>query len=250
MFGWKKQKQSAEIKALPEHIAIIMDGNGRYAKQRNRPRVNGHYEGMQNVKRITRHASDIGIKYLTLYAFSTENWSRPKSEVSYLMKLPGDFLGAFLPELIEKNVKVITIGNNEALPEHTVNAVSEAVEKTRDNTGMRLVFALNYGGRDELIRSIKAIAEEVSQGTLDKEEINQDTVDAHLYTKGIPEPEMMIRTSGEYRLSNFLLWQSSYSELFFTNTFWPEFTTEELDGMISQYQRRSRRFGGLDEEEV
>lgn len=250
MFGWKKQKQSAEIKALPEHIAIIMDGNGRYAKQRNRPRVNGHYEGMQNVKRITRHASDIGIKYLTLYAFSTENWSRPKSEVSYLMKLPGDFLGAFLPELIEKNVKVVTIGNNEALPEHTVNAVSEAVEKTRDNTGMRLVFALNYGGRDELIRGIKAIAEEVSEGTLDKEEINQDTVDAHLYTKGMPEPEMMIRTSGEYRLSNFLLWQSSYSELFFTNTFWPEFTTEELDGMISQYQRRSRRFGGLDEEEV
>ncbi len=250
MFGWKKQKQSAEIKALPEHIAIIMDGNGRYAKQKNRPRVHGHYEGMQNVKRITRHASDIGIKYLTLYAFSTENWSRPKSEVSYLMKLPGDFLSSFLPELIEKNVKVVTIGDSEALPEHTVNAVSEAVEKTRHNTGLTLVFALNYGGRYELVRSIKAIAEEVSDGTLSIDDISQETVDAHLYTTDMPEPEMMIRTSGEYRLSNFLLWQSSYSELFFTKTFWPDFTTDELDGMISQYQRRSRRFGGLDEEEV
>ena len=250
MFGWKKQKESAEIKAMPEHIAIIMDGNGRYAKQRNRPRVNGHYEGMQNVKRIVRHASDIGIKYLTLYAFSTENWSRPKSEVSYLMKLPGDFLSAFLPELIEKNVKVVTIGDNEALPRHTVKAVAEAVEKTCDNTGLTLVFALNYGGRDELVRGIKEIAAKVSEGNLDIEGISQDTIDAHLYTAKMPEPEMMIRTSGEYRLSNFLLWQSSYSELFFTNTFWPEFTTDELDQMISQYQRRSRRFGGLAEEEV
>ncbi|KKK35307.1 UDP pyrophosphate synthase [Salinicoccus sediminis] len=250
MFGWKKQKQSAGTRALPEHIAIIMDGNGRYAKQRNRPRVNGHYEGMQNVKRITRHASDIGIKYLTLYAFSTENWSRPKSEVSYLMKLPGDFLGAFLPELIEKNVKVVTIGNGDSLPRHTVKAVAEAVEKTRDNTGLTLVFALNYGGRDELVKGIREIAEEVSAGKLDIEDISQATVDRHLYTKHMPEPEMMIRTSGEYRLSNFLLWQSSYSELFFTDTFWPEFTADELDEMISQYQKRSRRFGGLDEEEV
>jgi len=250
MFGWKKQKQSAGTRALPEHIAIIMDGNGRYAKQRNRPRVNGHYEGMQNVKRITRHASDIGIKYLTLYAFSTENWSRPKSEVSYLMKLPGDFLGAFLPELIEKNVKVITIGNSDSLPGHTVKAVAEAVEKTRDNTGLTLVFALNYGGRDELVRGIREIAGEVSAGKLDIEDISQETVDRHLYTKHMPEPEMMIRTSGEYRLSNFLLWQSSYSELFFTDTLWPEFTEDELDVMISQYQKRSRRFGGLDEEEV
>ncbi|WP_411844079.1 isoprenyl transferase [Salinicoccus sp. HZC-1] len=250
MFGWKKQKQSAEMKALPEHIAIIMDGNGRYAKQRNRPRVNGHYEGMQNVKRITRHASDVGIKYLTLYAFSTENWSRPKSEVSYLMKLPGDFLGAFLPELIEKNVRVITIGDDDALPEHTIKAVSEAVEKTKNNTGLNLVFALNYGGRNELVRGIKKIAGEVSKGKLDVEDISQGTIDRYLYTAGMPEPEMMIRTSGEYRLSNFLLWQSSYSELFFTDTFWPEFTTDELDQMISQYQKRSRRFGGLDEEEV
>ncbi|HIW11880.1 MAG TPA: isoprenyl transferase [Candidatus Salinicoccus stercoripullorum] len=250
MFGWKKQKQSAGTRVLPEHIAIIMDGNGRYAKQRNRPRINGHYEGMQNVKRITRHASDIGIKYLTLYAFSTENWSRPKSEVSYLMKLPGDFLGAFLPELIEKNVKVKTIGNGDSLPDHTVKAVAEAVEKTKGNTGLTLVFALNYGGRDELIRGIKEIAAEVSTGKLDIEDIGRETVDAHLYTKHMPEPEMMIRTSGEYRLSNFLLWQSSYSELFFTDTLWPEFTADELDEMISQYQKRSRRFGGLDEEEV
>lgn len=250
MFGWKKQKTADKERAMPKHIAIIMDGNGRYAKERSRPRINGHYEGMQNVKKITRHASDIGIKYLTLYAFSTENWSRPRSEVSYLMKLPGDFLGTFLPELIEKNVRVLTIGKPDELPDYTVKAVSEAVERTKDNTGLNLVFALNYGGRDELVRAIRLMSTDVSEGTLDADEIDQGTIDQYLMTWGMPEPEMMIRTSGEYRLSNFLLWQSSYSELFFTDTFWPEYTTEELDRMISQYQKRSRRFGGIDEEEV
>ena len=250
MFGWKKQKRADEERALPEHIAIIMDGNGRYAKARNRPRINGHYEGMQNVKKITRHASDIGIKYLTLYAFSTENWSRPKNEISYLMKLPGDFLSTFLPELIEKNVRVLTIGSPEELPDYTVKAVSEAVEKTQENTGLNLVFALNYGGRDELVQAIRSISADAVAGAIDPEEISQGTIDQYLMTRNIPEPEMMIRTSGEYRLSNFLLWQSSYSELFFTDTFWPEFATEELDLMISQYQKRSRRFGGIDEEEV
>src|SRR5699024_5224295 len=185
-----RKKEAEQTKDLPLHIAMIMDGNGRYAKLKRRPRVHGHYEGMQNVKRITRHASDIGIKYLTLYAFSTENWSRPKSEVSYLMKLPGDFLGAFLPELIEKNVKVKTIGNGDSLPDHTVKAVAEAEEKTKGNTGLTHVFALNYGGRDELIRGIKEIAAEDSTGKLDIEDIGRETVDAHLYTKHMPEPEM------------------------------------------------------------
>lgn len=249
MFGWKKQKRTDSEKELPEHIAIIMDGNGRYAKQKNKPRVNGHYEGMQNVKRITRHASDLGIKYLTLYAFSTENWSRPKSEVNYLMKLPGDFLGTFLPELIEKNVRVGTIGNLDALPIHTRKAVQQAVDKTSRNTGLNLIFALNYGGRDELIQAFRTMAHDVENGNLDPEDITAEMVDHHLMTCTIPDPEMLIRTSGEYRLSNFLLWQSSYSELFFTETLWPEFTTEELDQMISQYRKRERRFGGLNKEE-
>lgn len=248
MFG-KKTDGEAFDKDLPEHIAIIMDGNGRYAKQKKRPRVHGHYEGMQNVKHITRHASDIGIKYLTLFAFSTENWSRPKSEVSFLMKLPGDFLGTFLPELIEKNIKVRTIGEPEVLPEHTIKAVGQAVEQTRDNTGLNLIFALNYGGRDELISAFKKIHTEIEQGGLSPDDLSPELIDQYLMTSDIPDPEMIIRTSGEYRLSNFLLWQSSYSELFFSHTNWPEFTTEELDQLIAQYMRRDRRFGGLSEKE-
>ena len=248
MLGRKKEPKTA--KDLPLHIAMIMDGNGRYAQLQKRPRVHGHYEGMQNVKRITRHASDIGIKYLTLYAFSTENWSRPSSEVSYLMKLPGDFLGTFLPELIEKNVRVTIIGNLEDLPKHTVKAVMKAVDDTKDNTGLNLIFALNYGGRDELVQAFKAMHEDINSGQLSLESVDDATIDRYLMTTSIPDPEMIIRTSGEYRLSNFLLWQSSYSELFFTETLWPEFTAEELDDLIEQYRRRDRRLGGLNNKEV
>ncbi|CAM4225324.1 isoprenyl transferase [Lacicoccus alkaliphilus] len=248
MLGRKKELKTA--KDLPLHIAMIMDGNGRYAQLKRRPRVHGHYEGMQNVKRITRHASDIGIKYLTLYAFSTENWSRPSSEVSYLMKLPGDFLGTFLPELIEKNVKVTTIGNLEDLPKHTIKAVMKAVDDTKDNTGLNLIFALNYGGRDELVQAFKAMHEDLDSGRLSLESVDDATIDRYLMTTSIPDPEMIIRTSGEYRLSNFLLWQSSYSELFFTETLWPDFAAEELDDLIEQYRRRDRRFGGLNNKEV
>lgn len=249
MFKATKGKTLTE-RPIPEHIAIIMDGNGRYAKMRNMPRIKGHYEGMQNVKRIVRHASDINLKYLTLYAFSTENWSRPKSEVNYLLKLPTDFLGSFLPELIEKNVVVKTIGDFEALPGHTRKAVQTAIDKTSENTGLTLVFALNYGGRDELIGAVKQMLKDNADGALDAESIDSDTIDNYLMTKDIPDPEMIIRTSGEYRLSNFLLWQASYSELFFSNTLWPEFSTAELDDLINQYQSRERRFGGLNEEDV
>ncbi len=248
MLGRKKEPKT--IKDLPLHIAMIMDGNGRYAQLKKRPRVHGHYEGMQNVKRITRHASDIGIKYLTLYAFSTENWSRPSSEVSYLMKLPGDFLGTFLPELIEKNVKVTIIGNLEGLPGHTLKAVTKAVEDTKANTGLNLIFALNYGGRDELIQAFRAMHEDIRSGRLSIDSVDDATVGDYLMTSGVPDPEMIVRTSGEYRLSNFLLWQSSYSELFFTDTLWPEFTTGELDELIEQYRKRDRRFGGLNNKEV
>ena len=249
MFKATKDKSLIE-RPVPEHIAMIMDGNGRYAKLRNLPRIKGHYEGMQNVKRIVRHAADINLKYLTLYAFSTENWARPKSEVNYLLKLPTDFLSTFLPELIEKNVKVKTIGDFEALPKHTRKAVSTAIDKTAENTGLTLVFALNYGGRDELIGAVKDIAADISAGRLQADNIDSKTIDDYLMTKNMPDPEMIIRTSGEYRLSNFLLWQASYSELFFSNTLWPEFSTDELDDLIAQYQKRERRFGGLNEEDV
>lgn len=247
MLGRKKEAKTT--KDLPLHIAMIMDGNGRYAQMKKRPRVHGHYEGMQNVKRITRHASDIGIKYLTLYAFSTENWSRPSSEVSYLMKLPGDFLGTFLPELIEKNVKVTIIGNLEGLPKHTIKAVTKAVDDTADNTGLNLIFALNYGGRDELIQAFRAMHEDINNGRLSLDAVDDAAVGRYLMTAPAPDPEMIIRTSGEYRLSNFLLWQSSYSELFFTDTLWPEFSAEEMDELIEQYRRRDRRFGGLNDKE-
>lgn len=249
MFKATKDK-SLTPRPLPEHIGLIMDGNGRYAKMRNMPRIKGHYEGMQNVKRIVRHAADIKIKYLTLYAFSTENWSRPRSEVNYLLKLPSDFLSTFLPELIEKNVVVKTIGDFDALPKHTRKAIQTAIDKTAHNTGLTLVFALNYGGRDELVYAVKKMIADVKVGELDAESIDDKTFDNYLMTKDMPDPEMIIRTSGEYRLSNFLLWQASYSELFFSNTLWPEFTTAELDDLIVQYQNRERRFGGLNEEDV
>ncbi|MCE4956748.1 isoprenyl transferase [Macrococcoides caseolyticum] len=243
----RKKEQSTKIKheSIPNHIAIIMDGNGRWAKLRKMPRIKGHYEGMQTVKAITRHASDIGVKYLTLYAFSTENWSRPKEEVNYLMKLPGDFLSTFLPELIEKNVKVETIGFIDQLPEHTRQAVLEAKEQTKHNTGLTLIFALNYGGRKEIISAVQMIAEYYKENKIDLSEINDETFSEYLFTKGIPDPELLIRTSGEERLSNFLIWQSSYSEFVFVDTLWPDFNEASLDECIEIYNSRHRRFGGL-----
>ena len=243
------KSQTVNTRPLPKHIAIIMDGNGRYAQLRGLPRIKGHYEGMQNVKSIVRHLSNLDVKYLTLYAFSTENWSRPSSEVKYLLKLPTDFLGTFLPELMEKNVKVTTIGHFNDLPKHTKKAVQTAIDRTKDNTGLNLIFALNYGARDEIQWAIKNIVKDAKAGRIDEEEIDNNLIDSYLMTNGIPDPEMIIRTSGEYRLSNFLLWQSSYSELFFSHTLWPEFSTEELDDLIYQYQKRERRFGGLKEED-
>ena len=243
------KSQTVNARPLPKHIAIIMDGNGRYAQLRGLPRIKGHYEGMQNVKSIVRHLSNLDVKYLTLYAFSTENWSRPSSEVKYLLKLPTDFLGTFLPELMEKNVKVTTIGHFNDLPKHTKKAVQTAIDRTKDNTGLNLIFALNYGARDEIQWAIKNIVKDARAGRIDEEEIDNNLIDSYLMTNGIPDPEMIIRTSGEYRLSNFLLWQSSYSELFFSHTLWPEFSTEELDDLIYQYQKRERRFGGLKEED-
>ncbi|GGI41801.1 isoprenyl transferase [Mammaliicoccus stepanovicii] len=246
---FKKQKQQINTQetelTIPNHIAIIMDGNGRWAKNKKMPRIKGHYEGMQTVKKITRKANDLGVKYLTLYAFSTENWSRPEDEVKYLMKLPVDFLKTFLPELIEKNVKVTTIGFTDQLPKHTKNAINEAIEKTKHNTGLNLVFALNYGGRAEIVHAVKALYKEVEQGKLSVDQITEENIEKSLFTSNMPDPELLIRTSGEERLSNFLIWQSSYSEFVFTKTLWPDFDEQSLIDCLKIYQSRQRRFGGL-----
>lgn len=242
------QNDDLDIHNLPEHIAIIMDGNGRWAKKRKMPRIKGHYEGMQTIKKVTRQASHLGIKYLTLYAFSTENWSRPESEVNYIMNLPVNFLKTFLPELIEKNVKIETIGFLNAVPQSTIEAINYAKEKTKNNTGLKLVFAINYGGRAELVQSMKSIYDELQRNGQNSDDIDELMISKHLMTHPDPDPDLLIRTSGEQRLSNFLIWQASYSEFIFNEKLWPDFDGEELKQCIKIYQSRQRRFGGLSEE--
>lgn len=234
-----------DLHNIPEHVAIIMDGNGRWAKQRKLPRIKGHYQGMQTVKKITKVASDIGIKYLTLYAFSTENWTRPENEVNYIMNLPVNFLKTFLPELIENNVKVETIGFMEYLPSSTLKAIAKAKEDTKDNTGLKLILAINYGGRAEILNSVKTIYDELTAKGLTSDDITEQMIDDHLMTHAYPDPDLLIRTSGEQRISNFLIWQVSYSEFIFNEKLWPDFDKEELINCIKIYQSRQRRFGGL-----
>ncbi|MFC4771252.1 isoprenyl transferase [Enterococcus hermanniensis] len=239
--------------AIPKHIAIIMDGNGRWAQNRRLPRIAGHKEGMETVKKITKHANRLGVKVLTLYAFSTENWKRPEEEVSFLMQLPVDFFDTFVPELIEENVQVQVMGYEEYLPTHTQDAVKRAIEQTAQNDGLVLNFALNYGSRAEIVTGIKEIAQEVKAGTLAVDSINDDVVGDHLMTGFLPkelrDPELVIRTSGEERISNFLLWQLAYSELYFTKALWPDFDGDHLEAAIASFQQRNRRFGGLNKEE-
>ena len=232
---------------VPRHVAIIMDGNGRWAKKRNMPRVKGHYEGMQTVKKITKYASKLGIKYLTLYAFSTENWARPKEEVNYLMDLPEKMFTSFMPELMENNVKVEVIGVVEKLPENTRKAVEDAIEQTKNNTGLKLIFALNYGSKDEIVTAVKRIAQGAANNEYKVEEIDEQLISDNLFTKDTPDPDLLIRTSGEQRISNFLLWQIAYSEFIFTKVAWPDFVEEEFYKALLEYQSRDRRFGGLNE---
>lgn len=234
---------------IPSHIAIIMDGNGRWAKKRALPRFAGHREGMKTVRKVTRCASDLGVKVLTVYAFSTENWKRPKSEVEFLMRLPEEFLGSFLPEMMERNVRVQMIGEPTLLPGYTQRALNEAIDKTKDNTGLILNFALNYGSRSEMVMAMKEIMNKVQRGELTIEDINEDCISSHLMTMHLPDPDLIIRTSGEMRLSNFMLWQVAYSEFWFTDTLWPDFNEETLLEAIESYQKRNRRFGGLKGEE-
>ena len=229
---------------VPQHIAIIMDGNGRWAKKRAMPRVAGHHEGMKTVRKITKISNELGIKTLTVYAFSTENWKRPKSEVDFLMKLPQEFLGTFLPELIAENVRVEMMGDISLIPSHTQKAVKQAMEDTKNNNGMILNFALNYGSRGEIVTAVNSIIHDVKNGII-QENVSEEMVSSYLMTKHLPDPDLLIRTSGEKRLSNFMLWQSAYTELWFTDVLWPDFSEDYLLQAVEEYQKRSRRFGGV-----
>lgn len=238
-------EQEVKLDKLPEHIAIIMDGNGRWAKQRGLPRIAGHKEGMDAVQKTVQMAVKYKIKILTLYAFSTENWKRPKTEVDYLMKLPKEFLHIYLPDLIRNNVKVSIIGEIDELPEYTKEAINHAIEKTKNNDGLQLNFAFNYGSRYEILRAIKQIVKEAENGELDIDSLTEENFSNYLYTNNIQDPDLLIRTSGEQRLSNFLLWQSAYSEFWFTDVLWPDFNEEVFKQALCDYQLRKRRYGGI-----
>lgn len=231
---------------IPKHVAIIMDGNGRWAQNRHLPRVAGHKEGMNTVKTIALHAKKLGVKVLSLYAFSTENWKRPNDEVAFLMKLPIDFFSTFIPQLNENNIRVVTTGYIEQLPQATQKAVKDAVMQTAQNDGMILNFALNYGSRAEMVEAIKYIAQTYHQ-TIDA--IDEDLVSKTLWSAQVlgelSDPDLLIRTSGEQRISNFMLWQIAYSEFYFTSMAWPEFKESALEDALAHYQKRQRRFGGL-----
>lgn len=247
---WRKSFPIQETKKvdavnIPKHIAIIMDGNGRWAKQKGLPRIAGHREGMKVINKVVRRANELGVEILTLYAFSTENWKRPKTEVDYLMKLPERFLSVELPKLMEENVKVRLMGSIENLPEHTRNAVNKAVKETANNTGLILNFALNYGSRFEIVEAMKKISEQIEQGTLSANDVDESLFTAHLMTSELRDPDLLIRTSGEIRLSNFMLWQVAYSEFWFTDVLWPDFSELHLDEAITVYQKRARRYGGV-----
>lgn len=230
---------------IPEHVAIIMDGNGRWAQNRGLPRIAGHHTGMKAVKKVTKAADRAGVKYLTLYAFSTENWKRPKAEVDFLMRLPQEFLALELDELVENNVQVRMMGYRDNLPAYTLDALEQAMERTKDNTGLVLNFALNYGSRAEMLDTVRSFAEQVRDGSLSPEDITEELMSKRLLSGDLPDPDLLIRTSGELRLSNFMLWQLAYSEMWFTDVYWPSFTEELFNEAIAEYQRRGRRFGGI-----
>lgn len=230
---------------IPQHTAIIMDGNGRWAKERGMVRVQGHNAGMKSLKEIVKASSTMGIKYLTVYAFSTENWKRPQDEVSGIFKLVVKYIKQEIKELDANNVRVNIIGDWHALPEDARASLQYALDTTKDNDGLVFNVALNYGGRAEILKSVKTILDKVSSGEISQEDLTEDTISSYLYTAEMPDPDLIIRTGGEYRLSNFLTWQSAYSELYVTDVYWPDFTPAELEKAIEAYNGRERRFGGL-----
>ncbi|MBD6616496.1 isoprenyl transferase [Komarekiella sp. 'clone 1'] len=228
---------------LPKHVAVIMDGNGRWAKRQGLPRIMGHKAGVDALKDLLRCCKDWGIQALTAYAFSTENWKRPQEEVDFLMTLFQRVLRQELREMVEENVQIQFVGNLQALPRSLQREISRSMEETRNNPGIRFTVATNYGGRQEIIQACRAIAEKVQQGLLQPHEINEEVFESHLYTAGIADPDLLIRTSGEMRLSNFLLWQMAYGEMYITETLWPDFDRTEFHRALCAYQQRERRFG-------
>ncbi len=232
---------------LPEHVAIIMDGNGRWAKKHGKKRFFGHREGMKRVKEVVEYASERHINYLTLFAFSTENWLRPKEEVRFLMSLLEEFIKKEVKKLKENNVKLKFIGNFSKLSEKYYNLIKKAEDITSDSTGLNLIIALSYGGRQEIIDAIKSLMKDCLEKKININDIDNQLFSSYLYTKGIPDPDLLIRTSGEKRISNFLLWQIAYTELYITNTLWPEFTKEEFEKALIDYSKRERRFGKVND---
>ena len=233
---------------VPTHIAIIMDGNGRWAQKRGLPRIAGHNEGVESVRDIVETCGQLGVKYLTLYAFSTENWKRPKEEVSMLMRLLMRALRDETDKLHQNNVRVHTVGETSSLPREVQDELRDAIEKTKENTGLNLLLALSYSGRWDITSAVKRIAEHVHQGKLKPGEINDQVFSKYLSTRDIPDPDLLIRTSGELRISNFLLWQLAYSEIVISNSYWPEFRRKDIYEAIGEFQKRERRFGMVSEQ--
>ena len=230
---------------IPRHIAMIMDGNGRWATERGLPRFHGHEEGAKIVESIATHCVNCGVEYLTLYSFSMQNWQRPKEEVDFLMYLYAAYLEGIRPSLMDLNVKLAHVGRRDPLPQKVLDALDGTIEATSTNTGMTLGLALNYGSRTEIVDAVRALAQEAKDGTLDPQAIDEQAISDHLYTAGWHDPDLLVRTSGEMRISNYLLWQISYAEFYVTDLYWPDFTPEELDKAIMTFGGRQRRFGDV-----
>ncbi|MRH42492.1 isoprenyl transferase [Aquibacillus halophilus] len=249
-FNNKKSKESLHYTQdtqdnTPDHVAIIMDGNGRWASKRGMPRVAGHKEGLSAVVKIVKAAVKCQVKILTMYTFSTENWKRPKPEIDFIMKLPKEFLDIYLPDIIANNVRIEVIGNMKELPAYTREAVQYAIDSTRDNDGLQLNIALNYGSRHEILHAMKEMLADINNAKLSLDQVDEQQFSRYLYTAGMTNPDLLIRTGGEKRLSNFLLWQLAYTEFCFTDVLWPDFSENEFMDALEEYRQRKRRYGGI-----
>ncbi len=243
-----KEKQLLELideKKTPYHVAIIMDGNGRWARKKGLPRIAGHRAGIDSLRETIRIARNIGVKILTVYAFSTENWKRPKAEVKFLMMLPEEYLQKEIEELCANNVKIMLLGEIKDLPENTRKALEAAMKRTKGNDGMVVNFAINYGGRGDIVRAVKRISRLLLHGDIKEDEIDENKISRYLYTEGCPDPDLLIRPSGELRISNFLLWQIAYTEMWFTDIYWPDFKKVNFLQAVYDFQQRNRKFGGI-----
>ena len=244
------KKAGLDKEKIPEHIGIIMDGNGRWAQKKGFPRLMGHKAGLENLKTIIKECNYLGVKVVTVYAFSTENWKRPPEEVKFLMNLLVEYMRKEIQELKDENVRIYVLGERDLISAKVQKEIDISIEETKENTGLKFNIAFNYGGRAELLHAIKKIALNLKAGNIEENEINEELIADELYTHGDPDPDLIIRTSGELRLSNFLIWQSAYSELYFTDIMWPDFGVDEIRKAIEDFSGRKRRFGGLKETKI